>query len=315
MAYDGWMEMPQTIAHDALAMVEYGNQNPVLVFTDTEAGAERARRLTGLAGLRISHSCSIGDASRRLEQQVSTGTVLVDVEGDQGVEFDMLLEQLNASAGAMRFGSVISAPLQLVDRIAARVTHPAVHHLCAPNDLDWLTALGAVTARPSARFHEARKGDRLHELSEEVGRIATILASLSDEDVGPARAGGGEAGEGTLRDSIDAGTVRGIIRARRLREQYFKAELFADPAWDMLLDLFAARLEEQRVAVSSLCIAAAVPATTALRWIKTLTDYGLFVRAADPQDGRRVYIELSDDAAAGLHAYLRAAHRISPLIL
>jgi DNA-binding MarR family transcriptional regulator len=83
----------------------------------------------------------------------------------------------------------------------------------------------------------------------------------------------------------------------------------------MLLDLMAARLDGQRVAVSSLCIAAAVPATTALRWIKTLTDHGLFVRTADPQDGRRVFIELSEAAAAQLSAYLAAAQRISPLIV
>ncbi|MGJ3628472.1 hypothetical protein AB5I41_18845 [Sphingomonas sp. MMS24-JH45] len=35
----------------------------------------------------------------------------------------------------------------------------------------------------------------------------------------------------------------------------------------MLLDLFAAELERARVSVSSLCIAAAVAPTTALRWI------------------------------------------------
>src|SRR3546814_4705778 len=66
--------------------------------------------------------------------------------------------------------------------------------------------------------------------------------------------------------------VRRMLRQRRMREQYFPADMFADPAWDMLLDLYAARLDRQPVSVSSLCIAAAVPATTALRWIKTMTD-------------------------------------------
>src|SRR3546814_8424141 len=55
--------------------------------------------------------------------------------------------------------------------------------------------------------------------------------------------------------------VRRMLRQRRMREQYFPAEMFADPAWDMLLDLYAARLDRQPVSVSSLCIAAAVPAT------------------------------------------------------
>jgi len=79
----------------------------------------------------------------------------------------------------------------------------------------------------------------------------------------------------------------------------------------MLLDLTAARLERRQVAVSSLCIAAAVPPTTALRWIKTLTDQGIFVRIADPSDGRRVFIELSEEAAGEMIAYLAAAERMA----
>ena len=100
-----------------------------------------------------------------------------------------------------------------------------------------------------------------------------------------------------------------------MRENYFPASLFADPAWDMLLDLMAARLEGTPVAVSSLCIASAVPATTALRWIRTLTDRGLLVRVADPRDGRRVFIDLSEQTARSLTAYLRSARRIIPLIV
>ena len=100
-----------------------------------------------------------------------------------------------------------------------------------------------------------------------------------------------------------------------MREQFLGQDLFADPAWDILLDLYAAQLEQQRVAVSSLCIAAAVPATTALRWIKTLTEMGLLVRTADPHDGRRVYIELSETAADGLEAYFVSAQRVTSLHL
>ena len=91
-----------------------------------------------------------------------------------------------------------------------------------------------------------------------------------------------------------------------MREQYFPADMFADPAWDMLLDLYAARLDRQPVSVSSLCIAAAVPATTALRWIKTMTDAGLFVREADPNDGRRIFIALADGAFSGMESYFEA---------
>jgi DNA-binding MarR family transcriptional regulator len=72
----------------------------------------------------------------------------------------------------------------------------------------------------------------------------------------------------------------------------------------MLLDLMAARCERQKVSVSSLCIAAAVPATTALRWLKAMTSAGLVVRKSDVTDGRRVFIDLSDQSAGAMRAYL-----------
>jgi DNA-binding MarR family transcriptional regulator len=154
---------------------------------------------------------------------------------------------------------------------------------------------------------------RLQQLSEEVGRIANVLAALSEHE----SAAAAMAAVGTAEDEgerLDAGFIRSIIRIRRMRDHFFKSDLFADPAWDMLLDLMAARVERQRVAVSSLCIAAAVPPTTALRWIKGLCDQGLFVRVADPEDGRRVFIELSSETAARMEAYLKSAQQVGALV-
>jgi DNA-binding MarR family transcriptional regulator len=101
----------------------------------------------------------------------------------------------------------------------------------------------------------------------------------------------------------DPRRVRQIIRQRRLRERYFESELFADPGWDILLELTAARAEHTRVSVTSLCVAAAVPATTALRWIAMMTEMGLLVRQKDEIDQRRVFITLSDSAAACMARY------------
>ena len=39
------------------------------------------------------------------------------------------------------------------------------------------------------------------------------------------------------------------------------------------------------------------PATTALRWMKTMSEQGLFVRRADPHDGRRMFVELAPEAS------------------
>ena len=100
--------------------------------------------------------------------------------------------------------------------------------------------------------------------------------------------------------------LRKLIKARQLRMRFLDAELFADPAWDILLDLAAARAERQQVCVTSLCIAAGVPATTALRWIGQMVDADLLVRVSDPHDRRRAYIALADSTADALARYFAA---------
>jgi DNA-binding MarR family transcriptional regulator len=100
-----------------------------------------------------------------------------------------------------------------------------------------------------------------------------------------------------------AAFVRRDIRARRMREQFFAAEFCTGPAWDMLLDLYLARLENRQVSVSSLSIAAEVPATTAVRWIKLMTEANLFRREDDPDDGRRIFVALTDAAFAAIGRY------------
>ena len=146
-------------------------------------------------------------------------------------------------------------------------------------------------------------------MTDEVSRIAATLARLS---VGPGRAGAEEARAAQAGEApaVSLETVRQVIRARRLRARYFDEELFADPAWDMLLDLLQAEIAQHRVPVSSLCIAAAVPATTALRWIKTMTDAGLFKRRADPHDGRRVFVELAPDASEAMRRYFAEVGKV-----
>jgi DNA-binding MarR family transcriptional regulator len=148
-----------------------------------------------------------------------------------------------------------------------------------------------------------RGAPQLQQLSDEVSRIATTLARLAVDPEVEAKTRREKPANDIPERKVAVETVRRVIQARRLRSQFFDGELFADPAWDMLLDLFHAELAQRRVPVSSLCIAAAVPATTALRWISTMTDAGLFRRRADPYDGRRVFIELSPEAGKAMRRY------------
>lgn len=106
--------------------------------------------------------------------------------------------------------------------------------------------------------------------------------------------------------TVDGAMLRKMLTARRARAKFFNEGLFADPAWDMLLDLLMAQLDGQRVTVSNLCVASAVPSTTALRWIKTMESDGLLSRRADPLDGRRYFVELTKNANDALKRYFDA---------
>jgi DNA-binding MarR family transcriptional regulator len=81
----------------------------------------------------------------------------------------------------------------------------------------------------------------------------------------------------------------------------------------MLLDLLQAEIAQHRVPVSSLCIACVVPATTALRWIRTITEADLFRRRADPHNGRPILVELSPSASTAMHQYFAGAGEVKGL--
>lgn len=175
---------------------------------------------------------------------------------------------------------------------------------------------GTMSAVAESGADEER--ERLRRAAEEVAMMARRLAAIHGfAGGGYARAGFGDTGigysaepsplgHGDGRPSLTARELRKAIAMRRLRNRFFDEALFADPAWDILLDLAAARIEGGQVAVSSLCIAAAVPATTALRWISAMTDQGLLERQDDMRDRRRVNVALSDRAFAAMQDYFAA---------
>lgn len=109
----------------------------------------------------------------------------------------------------------------------------------------------------------------------------------------------------SVKDSpVWAEVARTAYRDRRRRANIFcDATLFGEPAWDILLDLFIAAKERKRLPVTSACIGAAVPATTALRWLTVLEDKGLILRENDMSDARRVFVRLSADGYEKMVAY------------
>lgn len=237
------------------------------------------------------------------------------------------LDMRVAQAGAKL---IVSTSIDALDGVFAALDQSDPQILVQPSRAERIVAVGRVLADiGNSRVREMTEDDRLNllHLSRQVEAIAHKLEGLSGREANGgshaalrAHAASNDELGGRGRDpqaSVDSGQrfnsarpplpdpqlVRKLISGRQARIKYFEGELFADPAWDMLLDLTAAQAEHQRVSVTSLCIAAMVPATTALRWIKQLVETGVFVRVADPSDRRRAFIALSEQSTEAMARY------------
>ncbi len=261
--------------------------------------------------LTISQANSDPDALR------TAHAILVDVDRDDSAIFDLLAHLYDLERVA------IVTELAYLETVYIA---PNVHIIIGQERAERIVMLARLL-RPVRQAGHAPSGSdhsaELQRITAQVALIAQKLAELSGEPDGeeyrphdahdsvhgyrtqPAEPGRNLA-SARVSPRLNADVIRGILRARRMRDDFFDGGLFADPAWDMLLDMTVARLDGDNVSVSSLCIAACVPPTTALRWIKVMTDQGVFERAPDDNDARRVFVALSDTAYAAMEAYVAA---------
>jgi hypothetical protein len=289
------------------ADVSYSDRAPVLVAASSDAATRLAERAIAASGLRLGAVLPIEQASSRVALQPSASALWIELDRDCGGAIDDLLIRVSDDVAKGRYAAVVSATSGLVDPLAASLGQSDVELIVDADDAERAAALAIATARAGTPLRVAdaatdRSAARLRQLSDEVSRIASTLARLSTGPSSVPAIAELSAAPAEV-PSLSADLVRSVIRARRLRSRYFSDELFADPAWDMLLDLLQAEIAQLRVPVSSLCIAATVPATTALRWLKMMVGEGLFLRRADPHDGRRVFVELAPAVSEGLRRY------------
>ena len=289
-----------------IANLDYSDLHPVLLVANNDRAMARAERTISSAGHRVGARLPVAGAGARIAQQAAASAVWIELDEDCGGAMDDLLVQIGRDVADGRYSAVVSATASLIDPVIASIDETAVDIIVDAEDAERASALAVTLAWRAQPYGLSdigsdKNAERLRQLSEEVSRIASTLARLSTGPAAPPAAIERPTAEGM--PPLAADVVRNVIRARRLRARYFPSDLFADPAWDMLLDLLQAEIAQLRVPVSSLCIAAAVPATTALRWLKTMVSQGLFVRRADPHDGRRVFVELAPEASLQLRRY------------
>jgi len=106
----------------------------------------------------------------------------------------------------------------------------------------------------------------------------------------------------------DSTWVRRVINSLRAigfaRAKHLPCELFADPCWDMLLDLYHCALTNSEATVTSLGAASGVPLTTALRRIAELEELGLVARSRDSEDKRRTVMTLTEAGLKAIEGFL-----------
>lgn len=312
--------------NDALNQPDYRAQPAVLLIGEAAGHIREGQEALLLAGARMIGPVSLSDATTALTQGPVIDGVLIEA-GSAGQALGGALDAVAAWRSINGASVVIALDDSQIDEVTACLFDGNVQLLCAPSIAERVAALVIAFAHDGGgRLRQGnddrdRDSERLSKLNAEVARIAETLSRLTRADQGGLRSSmlgdravayrGPDDGDDV---PVTAAQIRQVIRGRRLRDQFFGEGLFEDPAWDMLLDLCAADLERARVSVSSLCIAAAVAPTTALRWISRMTEAGLFEREADPFDRRRAYMQLSSKARDGMHQYWRAAKRIGAII-
>jgi DNA-binding MarR family transcriptional regulator len=287
---------------------------PILIAGDSEAARARACSTVAMAGMRVADAVPIEQARARIERQGAASALWIELSRDDAPFIDELLDHIAEDVGQGRYSAILSSGKNLIEQLERHALNPDIEVLIDADEAERAAALAVALSRAQrpelvADASADKQAVRLRQLSEEVSRIASTLARLS---TGPAAAPRRiDMPPSAEIPEVPVETVRAVIRARRLRSNYFPEELFADPAWDMLLDLLQSEILHMRVPVSSLCIAAAVPATTALRWLKTMVSQGLFVRRADPHDGRRVFVELGPQASVALRRYFAEVRQVA----
>lgn len=131
-------------------------------------------------------------------------------------------------------------------------------------------------------------------------RLSAIAAEFGDR---ADRYTASTTGDGTARAN-PTDVARRLLAERAARLDHFPAELFHEPAWDMLLALYIASEERQTMNVKTLVATTSAPVTTSQRWIDHLHKLKLIDRIVDPMDRRRVEISLSDTGNRAVIGYL-----------
>ncbi len=309
----------------------------MLLIADPGPAAIAAEQAIEDAGDRLLQRVAWADLAALLPRLATIPLLVAEAQGLDPRRLDDLLPLIARFLVATEAKAVVSFDHGAIDLVAGHLLGPSADLLCDPTFDQRVTALRSAARRVRPVLHDtvpdsvqtdrasfdsgAVESDeqRLRRLTEAMAHISRLAGDYSRSAVTPPRTDVADRRRGFDSEPAAAGyavapqEVRRIIFRRRQRGKFFGQfggeALFEDPAWDMLLDLFASELEGTRVSVSSLCIAAGVAPTTALRWIAKMTELDLLIRHPDLIDKRRAYITLSPRATEAMRGYMLAIRK------
>jgi hypothetical protein len=126
-----------------------------------------------------------------------------------------------------------------------------------------------------------------------------------EADVDDVKVQASPAETGNALTAIAVKKAQDLIEITKRRSRLVSvANLFADPAWFILLDLFVRQHSGLQTSVSSACHASFSPVTTALRHLAILTERKIIEREYDSVDQRRILLRLTEDASAEIQRTL-----------
>lgn len=105
--------------------------------------------------------------------------------------------------------------------------------------------------------------------------------------------------------------IASILELRRARAEALGPGLFGDFAWDILLQLYAARLGERSVRLSDL--ESLAPSSTLARWVAVLEERGLVSCGLDGLSPAEIRAELSPTGEARMSELFRILRHLHPI--
>lgn len=297
-----------TIAHhpDAFTSLRHapvsfpGNCRILVVDDDPCCLEEYAETVTAL-GYECITADQAGSALRVIADDPSIGIVLTDLQMPAMDGFT-LLEEITARFLTLRpLVTVVITGQSSIGSVVRAMRSNAVDFLGKPVTAE---ELSAVLRRASVRWGQQVGQFQLIALAR-AGHSANVAFETVSE---LAREPHAPVGAVPSTDELIA-FVRSIMRSRQRRSEFLDITLFADPSWDILLDLTSAGLKQTPVATSSVCAATQVPLSTALRHVRQLVSSGLVKRWPDRNDKRRTLLALEDNVLAAMTGYLTAVWR------